>query len=69
MLEKKKNGGGEYNKAVHHRFMGFKKARDSVRREVLHIIPFDFGIPMKLERKLKMCMNETYSRVRVGKRV
>jgi len=27
----------------------------------------DLGIPMKLERLIKMCLNETYSRVRVGK--
>ena len=26
-----------------------------------------FGIPMKLVRLIKMCLNETYSRVRVGK--
>jgi hypothetical protein len=26
-----------------------------------------FGIPLKLVRLIKMCLNETYSRVRVGK--
>jgi hypothetical protein len=26
-----------------------------------------FGIPMKLVRLIKMCLNETYSKVRVGK--
>ena len=28
---------------------------------------FEFGIPKKLVRLIKMCLNETYSRVRVGK--
>ena len=30
-------------------------------------ILFEFGIPMKLVRLIKMCLNETHSRVRVGK--
>jgi hypothetical protein len=45
----------------------FKKAYDSVRREVLYNIFIEFGIPLKLVRLIKMCLNETYSRVRVGK--
>jgi hypothetical protein len=44
-----------------------KKASDSVRREVLYNILIEFGVPMKLVRLIKMCLNETYSRVRVGK--
>ena len=27
----------------------------------------EFGIPMKLVRLIKMCLTETYSRIRVGK--
>jgi len=27
----------------------------------------EFGIPMKLVKLIKMCLTETYSRVRVGK--
>jgi hypothetical protein len=27
----------------------------------------EFGIPMKLERIVKMCLNETYSKVHTGK--
>ena len=57
----------EYTEAVHHLFIDFKKAYDSVRREVLYNILIDFGIPMKLLRLIKRCLNETYSRVRVGK--
>jgi len=47
--------------------MDFKKAYDSVRREVLHNVLIEFGIPMKLLRLIKMCLTETCSRVRVGK--
>jgi hypothetical protein len=52
---------------VHQLFVDFKKAYDSVRREVLYNILVEFGIPVKLVRLIKMCLNETYSRVRVGK--
>jgi hypothetical protein len=48
-------------------FVDFKKAYDSVRREVLYNILIEFGIPLKLVRLIKMCLNETYSRVQVGK--
>ena len=59
----------EYNEAVHQLFIDFKKAYDSVRREVLYNIFMECGIPMKLIRLMKMCLTETYSRVRVGKYV
>jgi hypothetical protein len=38
-----------------------------VRREVLYNILIEFGAPMKLVRLIKMCLNETYSKVRIGK--
>jgi hypothetical protein len=64
ILEKK----WEYNEAVHQLFIDFKKAYNSVRREVLYNILIQFGIPRKLVRLIKiMCLSETYSRVRVGK--
>ena len=63
VLEKK----WEYNEAVHQLFIEFKKAYDSVRREVLYNILITFGISIKLVRLIKMCLTETYSRVRVGK--
>jgi hypothetical protein len=47
--------------------MDFKKAYDSVKMEVLHNILNEFGIPMKLVRLTKMCLNDTYGRVQVGK--
>ena len=63
ILEKK----WEYNEAVHQLSVDFKKAYDSVRREVLYNILIEFWIPRKLVRLIKMCLTETYSRVWVGK--
>jgi sorting nexin-29 len=63
ILEKK----WEYNETVHQLFIDFKKAYDSVRREVLYHILIEFGVPMKLVRLIKMCLNETYSKVLIGK--
>jgi len=58
----------EYDEEVH-QLLDFKKAYDSVRREVLYKILIEFGIPRKLVRLIKMSLTETYSRVRVGKNV
>ena len=52
---------------MHHLFIDFKEAYDSVRREVLYNILIEFGIPMKLIRLINMCVHETYGRVRVDK--
>jgi len=52
---------------VHQLFIGFKKAYDSDRKMVLYNILNMFGISMKLIRLIKMCLNETNSRDRVGK--
>jgi len=57
----------EYNEAVHQLFIDFKKSYDSVCREVSYNTFIEFGSPMKLVRLIKICLNETYSRVRVGK--
>jgi hypothetical protein len=37
--------------------------------EVLYNILVEFGIPKKLVRLIKMYLNETYSRIRIGKRL
>jgi hypothetical protein len=63
ILEKK----WEYNGTVHQLFIYFKKAYDSIKREVLHNTLLEFGIRKKLVRQIKMCSNETYSKVHVGK--
>jgi hypothetical protein len=52
---------------VHQLFIDFKKAYDSIKREVLYNILVEFGITKKLDRLIKVCLNETYSKVRVGK--
>ncbi|KAJ4433885.1 hypothetical protein ANN_16198 [Periplaneta americana] len=55
----------EYKGTAHQLFIDFKKAYDSVKREVLNDILIEFGIPKKLVRLIKMCLSETYSRVRI----
>jgi hypothetical protein len=52
---------------VHQLFIDLKKAYDSVGREVLYNILIEFWVPMKLVRLTKMCLNETYSKVLIGK--
>jgi len=47
--------------------MELNKVYDFVSREILYNILIEFGIHMKLVRLIKMCLNETYSRVRVWK--
>jgi hypothetical protein len=63
ILEKK----WEYNGTVHQLFIDFKKAYVSVRMEALYNILIEFGIPRKLDGLIKVCLNESYSRVRIGK--
>jgi sorting nexin-29 len=63
ILEKK----WEYNGTAQQLFIDFKKAYNSVRRQVLYNILTEFGIPRKLVGLIKMCLNKTYSLVRIGK--
>jgi hypothetical protein len=63
ILEKK----WEYNGTAHQLFIDFKKAYDSVRRELLYSIFTEFGIPRKLVQLIKMCLNKTHSTVCIGK--
>jgi hypothetical protein len=55
------------NGTAHQLFTDFKKACDSFRREVLYNIHIDFGIPRKLVGLTEMCLNETYSTLRISK--
>jgi hypothetical protein len=57
----------EYNEAVHQLFIDFKEAYNSVKREVLQNILIEFGMPKKLVKLIKMCLNETYSKVHISK--
>ena len=47
--------------------ISYKKAYDSVRREVLYNILIESGLPKKMVWLIKMCLTETYIRVRAGK--
>jgi hypothetical protein len=47
--------------------MDFKKAYDSVGREMIYNDLTEFGVPMELVRLIEMCLNETYSKVRIDK--
>jgi hypothetical protein len=57
----------EYNGTVHQLSIDFRKAYDSVKREVLYNILIESGIPRKLVRLIKMCLNETYSKIGTDK--
>jgi hypothetical protein len=52
---------------VHQLFIDCRKASDTVRRKVLYSVLIEFGIPMQFVRCIKMCLNETYSKVCIGK--
>jgi hypothetical protein len=47
----------EYSETVYQLFIDFQKACDSGRREVLYNNLIEFGVPMKLVRPIKMCLN------------
>jgi hypothetical protein len=49
----------EYNGTVSELFIQLKKAYESVNREDLYNILLEYGIPKKLIRLIKMCLNET----------
>jgi hypothetical protein len=61
ILEKK----WAYKGTVHQLFIDFKKGYTSIKREVLYNILPEFGITKKLVRLIKMCLNETYTKVRI----
>jgi hypothetical protein len=52
---------------MHQLFIDPKKAYDLVRREILYSIFIEFGVPMKLLTLIKICINEMYSKVCIGK--
>jgi hypothetical protein len=57
----------EYNGTQHQPLVDFKKAYASVRREVLYNILIQFVISMELGMIIKMCLKETYSKMRMLK--
>jgi hypothetical protein len=59
----------EYNGRSFQLFMDFKKAYDSIRRDVLYKILIESGTTMKLDGPIKMCLNGNYSNVCIGKQL
>ena len=46
-------------------FVDFKKAYDSIKREIFYNILIELDMPMKEVRLIEMCLTETYIRIRV----
>jgi hypothetical protein len=63
ILEKK----WEHNETLHQLFIDFKRAYDSVRMKVFYNNLIEVGVPMKLVRLIKTCLNKMYSKVHTGK--
>jgi hypothetical protein len=57
----------KYKETVHQIFTDLQKASDSLMTEVLNNILMKFAVPMKLVWLINICLNETYSRVCIGK--
>jgi hypothetical protein len=57
----------ECNGTMYQLFVDFKKAYDSVKMKVLYNIFIEFGITRKPVWLIKMCLNETYTTVIIGK--
>jgi hypothetical protein len=57
----------KYNETVYQLFIDFKKTYESVKRYVFYNILIEFEVPMKLVRLIKMCLNETYTKVHIVK--
>jgi hypothetical protein len=55
------------NETVYQLFIDFKKAYNSVKWEVLYRTFIQFGAPIKIFKLVKMCLNEMFSKVCIGK--
>jgi hypothetical protein len=52
---------------VNRRFVEFQKTYYSFRMDVFYNVLVEVGVCMKLFSVIKMCLTETYTRVRLGK--
>ena len=59
----------QYNNEVCQLFIDFEKAYDSIKRESLFDILIKFGVPRKLVRLIKTCLDGTQSKVRIVFRI
>ena len=57
----------EYNETVHKILVDFKKAYDSIRKEVLYNILTELCVPMKQVMLIELCRNGARSKIRIGK--
>ena len=56
----------EYNVDHEHLFIDFRQAYDSIHRPSMWQILREFGVPMKLINLIKMCINNSQCKVKVG---
>ena len=47
-------------------FIDFEKTFDSIKREYLYDILIKFGVPKRVVRLIKTCLDGTQSKVRIG---
>jgi hypothetical protein len=50
----------ELSETVHQLFIDFKKAYDSVKKEVSYNILMEVGAHINIIKLIKMCLNDTY---------
>lgn len=59
----------EFDNDLHLLFVDYKQAYDSVNREVLWDTLTTFGIPAKIVKMIKLCMNKTKCKVRFNQHI
>jgi hypothetical protein len=55
----------EYNVDIHHLYIDYKQAYDSINRDQLIEIIKEFGIPSKVVRLVKMTLEKTNNKVKI----
>ena len=56
----------EHNKEVCQLFIDFEEAFDSIKRESLYDILITFAVPKTLVRLIKICLDGTQGKMRIG---
>ncbi|KAL4153259.1 hypothetical protein QTP88_001103 [Uroleucon formosanum] len=59
----------EFDNDLHLLFIDYKQAYDSINREVLWDTLITFGIPAKIVKMIKLCMNKTRCKVRFDQHI
>jgi hypothetical protein len=57
----------ESNGTIQQLFLDFEEVHDSVKWEILYNILTELGTTMKYVRLIKMCLNKSYGKVRMGR--